>query len=186
MSTNKQPGFFRAEKFVQNLRALVESLPSESEKQRIFADLDQVIEFLTEIKRSFGSVPSQESAAAVRSAVDGLDALFLRARASAPLAAALGLRPADHKPRAQPLSEVDSERARILLERLQKLPVEEMRANLENCSATAARDLHAIAALMGIRTTQRGSRESLAQQVATKIANARGYETLRRGPEGSE
>ncbi len=186
MTTNKQPEFFRAEKFVQSLRALVESLPSESEKQRISADLDRVIEFLTEIKKTLGSVPSQESAAAVRSAVDGLDVLFSRARASAPLAAALGLRSADHKPKAQPLSEADSERARILLERLQKLPIDEMRANLENSSTTAPRDLHAIATLMGIRSTQRSSREALAQQVATKIANARGYETLRRGPEGSE
>jgi hypothetical protein len=183
MSKSRQPDIFRAEKFMQGLRALVESLPPESEKQRIAADLDRVIEFLAEIRRTVGSLPSQESTAALRSAVDSLDALFSRARASAPLATALGLRPADHKPKSPPLTEADSARARTLLERLDKLPLEELRADLENTSTTPPRDLHAIAALMGIRSTQRTSREALVHQIASKIANARGYESLRRGPE---
>lgn len=171
---------------MQSLRALVESLPSESEKQHIAADLDLVIEFLTEIKKTVNSLPSQEGAAVVRSAADSLETQFSRARASAPLAAALGLRPADRRPKSSRLAEADFDRARMLLERLEKLPIDELRADLENTSATAPRDLHAIAALMGIGSTQRTSRDALAHQIASKIGNARGYETLRRGTEGTK
>ncbi|HZT32770.1 MAG TPA: hypothetical protein VE999_01665 [Gemmataceae bacterium] len=185
MGTRKSPDFFKAEKFVQSLRGLVESLPSESEKQQLSANLDMVIGFLSEIKKTVGSLPSQESAVSVQAAIDGLNSLFARARSSAPLAGALGLQPCDRKPKAVPVTEVDSERARALLEKLEKLPINDLRANLENSSATSPRDLHAIAALLGIRSTQRSSRESLVHQIASKIANARGYEALRRGTEDS-
>jgi len=186
VGTRKRPDFFKAEKFLQSLSGLVESLPPESDKQRVAANLDLVIDFLSEIRKTVSSLPSQESATSVQSAIDGLNSLFARARASAPLAAALGLQPSARKPKVAPLTEADSERARILLEKLEKLPIDDLRANLENTSTTSPRDLHAIAALMGIRSTQRSSRESLVHQIASKVANARGYETLRRGTEDSD
>jgi hypothetical protein len=186
MAVRGKTDFFRAQKFTQSLRALLESLPSESEKQQIATELDLVIKFLTQVKESVGSLPSQESTGVLGSAIDRLDALFSRARASAPLAAALGLRRADHRAKSLPLTEADTERAKVLLERLEKLPIDELRASLEKTSETAPRDLQAIAALMGIRSTQRSSREALAHQIATKIANAQGYEALRRGTEGRE
>ncbi len=186
MGSRKKSDFFRAQSFTQSLRALVESLPSESEKQQITSDLDTVINFLNEVKQRVASLPSREGAGNVRSAVDSLDALFARARESAPLAAALGVRPAGRRVRPQPLTEVDSERAKTLLGQMEKLPMDEVRARLENASETGPRDLQAIAAVMGIRATQRSNRETLVHQIASKIANIRGYETLRRGSDETE
>ena len=47
----------------------------------------------------------------------------------------------------------------------------------------SARDLKAVASVMGVRSNQRTSRDALAHQIATKITNTRGYRSLRDGAE---
>src|SRR5688572_17504552 len=102
MNTKRPTGsdFFKAQAFVQSLRALTDSLPSEADKREVASQLDELIRFLNEIKDRLGALPSREGAADVRSAIDRLDEMFAHAKTSPALGAALGIiaRPPRPKP----------------------------------------------------------------------------------------
>ncbi|MBI1900342.1 MAG: hypothetical protein HYS13_04400 [Planctomycetia bacterium] len=79
-------------------------------------------------------------------------------------------------PTEQPVEEQFA-KARAELPALERLPLEQLRTRLQGENYTAS-ELQAIAAEIGIRPRQRTSREELIEQIATKIANYRGYQLL--------
>ncbi len=71
-------------------------------------------------------------------------------------------------------------KARVTLQELEALPVDEIRRRLEGGS-TPLTELRAVASLLGIRPVKKLSRDALSHQIAMKIANYRGYQQLRIG-----
>jgi hypothetical protein len=178
MATKKSGDFFKGLSFTKGLRALLDSLPSESERRQIDAQLQTLIDFLTDLRHRLSNIPSREDAAASRAAVDQLDALFAQAKSNPFLATALGVKVTASRRKPAPVSSDDISRARSTLARLQTLTLHEIRATL---NPMARIELQAVASALGIRGTQRATHESLVQQVATKITNTRGYRSLRDG-----
>ena len=61
---------------------------------------------------------------------------------------------------------------------MKSLPVDEIRSKLQS-ESYPMRTLRSVASAVGVRPTKGLSRETLAHQVAMRIANLRGYELLR-------
>lgn len=178
MPTKTDGGFFKAQAFTQSLRTLLASLPSDAEKQQVSSQLDALIRFLTELRERLTSIPSQDDATAARAALDRLDAWFASAKGNPVVAAAVGVKPRAVRAKPAPFSSDDAERARAAIARFDTLPIDELRNAL---NGMLPRELQSVASAMGIRTTRRSTHDALAQQIATKITNSRGYRSLRDG-----
>ena len=142
MSKSKSGEFFRAQAFVQSLRALIESLPTEADRQQIDSQLETLIRFVNELRLRLSAIPSQRDAADARGAISHLDALFAEAKANPVVAAAFGVKPAVIRRKTEPLGSEDIERARSTAARLEALPIDELRGTV---NSMPPRELQAIA-----------------------------------------
>jgi hypothetical protein len=179
MATKKHDNtFFNAEKFTQRLGELVDALPSDADKQQAVSQLETLIRFLTDLKTRLEGIPSHQDAGAARAAVDKLRALFVEATSNPVLAAALGIKATEPRQKQPTITSEEVERAKSAVTQFDSLPIDEIRTALERMSV---RELQSVANAIGVRATQRTARDTLVHQVATKIANTRGYRSLRDG-----
>ncbi|MEY9523962.1 hypothetical protein ABIF70_005103 [Bradyrhizobium japonicum] len=169
---------FNAEKFTQKLGELVDALPSDAEKQQAASQLEILIRFLTDLKARFEGIPSRQDAVAARAAVDKLRTLFMEASSNPVLAAALGVKAAKQRPKQPAISSEEVEHAKSTVARFDSLPIDEIRTALESMSA---RELQSVANAIGVRASHGAGRDTLVHHVATRIANKRGYRSLRDG-----
>jgi len=177
--TRKSGGaFFQAEKFGKSLGELVDSLPTEANRQEIVSQLGALIQFLSTLKNRLEEIPTQQDAWAARAAIDRLQSLFTQAKSSPILGAALGVKATLPRQRPMAITPEEVERANLAISQFESLTSDELRAALDRMNA---RDLQAVANAMGMKTTARTAREALVHQVATKITNTRGYRSLRDG-----
>jgi hypothetical protein len=172
------PALFDADTFVQRLTELVESLPAADEQQKNVAALDDIIRFLSDLRERIAKIPTQEDSTSVRFALNELSALFAKARSNPVLAAAVGLRVTSTRSLGPVPSVEEIEDAKRAISQFEQLPIDQLRVALEGRTAG---QLRALAAQLGVRSSQRISREVLAHQIATKITNTRGYRSLRKG-----
>jgi hypothetical protein len=177
--------YFDAKAFSAGLRSLLESLPTGSEKQEIQAKLTQITDFVSGLNAALGSLPSREEAHGVTAAIDTLERFAAQAKSSPVLAAAMGLKEPRPPRTAAPLTDTEMEQAKRSLESLQKLGIDELRANLEDERLHSPRELRGIAVLVGLKPNPKTGRASLVQQIGTKIANYRGYQDLSGGEPGN-
>jgi hypothetical protein len=171
MQKRSRATFFEAEKFAKGLRELVDTLPTEQERNRIASELEVLIQFLTTLKSHLQGVPTQEDTLATRTAIDQLDSLFVRAKTNPFLASAFGIKSKPPRPKSPAITPEDIERANSAISKFDRSTLETM----------SMRDLQAVAGAVGVRTSSRTTREALVQHVATKITNTRGYRSLRDG-----
>jgi hypothetical protein len=175
---NGGKGPFDPDEFVRHLGRLVESLPSSEEQHRNAAAIDAIIRFLVDMKQRLATVPTQEEAKSIRLALDGLSALFAKAKSNPVIAAAVGMRPPTLRPTTPVVSADDIENARRAIAQFDELPIDQLRLALADKSLS---ELKGLATELGLRSTKRTSHESLAHQIATRITNTRGYRSLRKG-----
>jgi hypothetical protein len=179
MAKQTQRDYFDAKAFTAGLRSLLESLPTDSEKQDMQARLTQIADFVRELNAALGALPSREEARGVTAAIETLESFALRAKSNPVLAATLGLKP-PRAPRARPpaLTDAEMEQAKRSLDDLQRLGIDELRSNLEDEQLHSTRELQGIAVLVGLKANPKVGRASLIHQIGTKIANYRGYQNL--------
>jgi hypothetical protein len=179
MTKNTEKKYFDLRKFALGLRQLTESLPTENDKAKLRAQFEEMISFLTKMANALEALPSVEHTENVRKALDAFGELATRAKTNPILSVALGLNPPR---RASPPSAAPSlqehEKAETLLTQLRSLPIDDMNARLGNADLTSARELAAVASLLGIKTNRKQGRDLLVQQIVKKISNFRGYEEL--------
>ena len=178
MPRRRPSGFFKAQVFTRSFRTLLDSLPSEADRQRTASELDALIQFLTDLKERLTAIPSRDDAIGARAALDRLDAWFAAAKGNPIVAAAIGVKPTAARPKPVPLRSEAIERAKATLARFDPLPIDELRTALNQM---APRELQSVASVIGIRTTQRAAHDAVAHQIATKITNTRGYKSLKEG-----
>jgi hypothetical protein len=65
-----------------------------------------------------------------------------------------------------------------LANELSNLTIDQVRERLLNDESVRLTDLRALAAHLNVRYQSKSTRESLAQTLTTRIANARGYDAL--------
>lgn len=177
----KRTGYWDLKAFTGKLAGLTEGLPSDAEKADLRGHLEEIISFLTQVQRAVESLPTSNDGAAARGAIQALQQAEIKARSNPILSAALGLSPprvARQKPAG--FTEDEQTRARVVLADLRTLSIDDMNARLGDSSITA-REIEALAAVMGIRPNRRTTRDVLKQQIVSKISNFRGYQELQRG-----
>ena len=165
--------------FLSGLDDLVNSLPSQSEKDRIVESCGAIADFVKDLQESILALPTVEDTAKVRAAIRELERLYEKAETSPTLAAAVGLngrRAARRKEAA--VGPDDVQQAKDQLNRLESLPVDEIQAKLTG-REFRVRQLRSLASLVGLRPGRGVNKEALAHQIAMKIANYRGYRLLR-------
>lgn len=193
MAKSTKADFLKAKAFLGRLHATVQALPTEAEKAQAKERLAALGEFVKTLQAAVDSMPSIESVGRVKDSLAWLQDLFAKAAANPVLA---GLVPVSSPPRQprkppQPLSEQDLAAGRADLDTIRALSAEDIRTRLLDEDGYSLSRVRAIAANLGIGATEKLSRESLAHQVTTKIANYRGYQALSgkdegQGTEGSQ
>ena len=180
MSKSKKAEFLKAKTFLTRLQATVQCLPTEAERAETLAKVKTLADFLATLKNAVGALPTAEGMAEVNEALRWLQGLMAKAEASQALAGLAGGRRTSRGPRSRPkVTEAEVGKAELELGALKELPVDEIRARLLKKDRYPSVQLRAIASVLGIRSTEKMSRESMVHQIAASIANYRGYEALR-------
>jgi len=179
MAKSKKAELLKAKAFLGRLQEMVQSLPTEAEKADTREKIGALAEFLKTMQAAVDAMPSIENASKVNEALAWLQDLFSKAEANPVLA---GLVPPPAAPRrrktAQAITEQDLASAKLDVDGLKTMPIEQIRDRLLDENAYSLARLRAMAASVGIRATNKLGRESLAHQITTKVANMRGYDTL--------
>ena len=169
----------RLEVFLKHLNAILDALPSDSEKHEVEAALLKLIGFMNDLKARLELVPSAEEVSGLRVAAQRLEQALAAAETDPVLAGVFGLaRPQTRRRDSRASSEATSAAGKSALEALQALSIDEIRSQLQSDSYPLT-TLRAVASVLGVRPTKGLSREDLAHQVTMRIANTRGYERLR-------
>ena len=161
-----------------SIRDMASTLPSDAERGQAMAALDAVMDYLGQVRTLVADLPTSDSIVDLQAALDRLDALAEAADQNTLLRSALGTPPAPQRRKTAKAPAASVEDAERLLETLKDLTVDQIRDKLTLDDSVTVRDLRALAAHMSVRTSSRTSRQTLAQQLTSRIANQRGYKEL--------
>lgn len=179
MAKSKVADFMKAKEFLARLQDTIQFLPTEAEKRQAKERLAALVGFLGTLQDAVAAMPTTDDLRQINEALAWLQGLFSKAVAN-PVLAGLAPAPRSRKGRkgVQAGAEMDHAGARVDVDTFKALPAEEIRSRLADQARYSLSRIRGMAAVLGIGGAERLSRESLAHQVATKIANYRGYETL--------
>lgn len=173
----KRRGYQSMTDFIEKLSTLVEGLPSNLDKESMRRSTDVLIDFFGQLRNAFARVPSKEDAVSIKESLEKLSDLIAQAQNDPLLSNMLGLRRKPVRRYGGTAPAVEADRLDFVLRSLESLPVDQIRETLQTDQYTLD-EVRGVATKVGIRSTARLSRESLAHQIATKIANFRGYRQL--------
>ncbi|HVN96776.1 MAG TPA: hypothetical protein VMT62_10125 [Syntrophorhabdaceae bacterium] len=178
MQKKKEPSNRGIKVFLSDIDKLLRSLPTEKEKSEITEHLSVVLTFLNDLKEVVERLPAQEDVLATKESIERLRDRLENTQERPMLSRVLGFRA---RPSRKPLDvgsrEEELDAARSILNKLQELPVDEIRSGLQT-NRYSTKQLRAVALIQGISSVGRLSRDSLVHQIITKIANFRGYQRL--------
>jgi hypothetical protein len=170
----------KSNNFLRDLTKAINDLPTESEKKEMQDHLTAVIEYFSELRKLADLLPTIENTGRVQEALARLDELSIKAKTNPSLAGLLGARARTRKQiQKAPLTNEESGRAKGILSELEALSEDDLRLRVRDENRYSIRTLQTIAALLGNRSSQKLSRESLADLIATKIINYKSYKMLR-------
>ena len=177
----------KLDRFLTDLSALVEALPSPEAKARMDADLVSLIEFLQNFRSQLNSLPTDEGAAQISSTIEAVKDFVRIAEADPTMCRVLGLaersRPNGRPRRQAKASELDAAKA---LDELRKLSSEEVERALSDRASYNVQALRALAAQLGLRIPARATRLSIVERITKTLANRWGYQYLREGSDDDE
>ncbi len=169
--------------FLSKLSDLVESLPSQETKDKTDAELNTLINFLSEFRERMNNVPTIEEAKEISSTIERL-IIFVKLADSDPfLSRSLGLSSAKIGGQSKRRAITDSERckAKEIAEQIRGLSPQELDKKFSDKSIYKIIFLKQIASEMGIRVDSRATRASIIRMMSKKLSNIQGYEYLRSG-----
>ena len=177
----------KLDRFLTDLSALVEALPSPEAKARMDADLVSLIEFLQNFRSRLNSLPTDEGAAEIASTIETVKDFVRVAEADPTMCRVLGLserpRPNGMPRRQARAGNLDAGKA---LDELRKLSSDEVERTLSDRASYNVQTLRAIAAQLGLRIQSKATRLSIVEKITKTLANRRGYQYLREGAHGGE
>lgn len=183
MTRRKRSAYFKTKAFLLSLRGMLSALPGATEKQEIKNSFTELIEFLSNVRDKLDALPANDDMKEVDLAVRRLEELFARVESNPFLANVVGLRTPSLQKRSKPkITDSDRTNAEAVLKELESLPVDKIRSELTKEEIYSMSQVRAIGSLMGLRSSAKLNRDALVHQIATKIANYRGYQRL--GEEG--
>jgi hypothetical protein len=164
---------FDAGGFIKGLEGLLDTLPSESQKQEINDAFTELIGFLRDLQNFFLAMPSTEDVAKLRQSLPRLEEFNALAEKVPAIAAYMGVSRKSTKRNAgaSPAKEVGIDAKRVLSS-LSKLSVEEITSRLED-KIYSKLALQAIALELGMKPDSKATKKSLADKIASDIVNQR-------------
>lgn len=147
------------------------------------SDLASLIEFLQNFRAKLNSLPTDDGAEQIASAIESIKDFVRIAEADPTMCRVLGLSErskANGRIRHRAIVANDFDAAKAL-EELQRMPSQEVANTLADRKMYKVDALKAIAAQLGLRTTSKATRLSIAEKVTKALANQRGYQLLREG-----
>ena len=172
----------KLDRFLTDLSALVEALPSPETKARMDADLVALIEFLQNFRVQLNALPTDAGAEQIASTIEAVKDLVRVAEADPTMCRVLGLseRPRlNGRPRRQ--AKAGGPDAARALDELQQLSSDELEHTLSDRAAYNVQTLRAIATQLGLRIPSKTTRLSIVEKITKTLANRRGYQYLREG-----
>lgn len=173
----------RLDRFLTDLSALVESLPSADARAKMDADLASLIEFLEQFRTTLKSLPTDGGADQIAATIEYVKDFVRIAEADPTMCRVLGLSERNQtngRPRQQPRVAGDFDAAKVL-DGLQKMPSQEIERTLTDRKTYTVAALRAIASQLGLRIPSRATRLSVAEKISKALSNRRGYQYLREG-----
>ena len=173
----------RLDKFLTDLSALVESLPSADAKARMDAELVSLIEFLEQFRTMLKSLPADDRAGQIAATIEYVKDFVRIAEADPTMCRVLGLSEraqTNGRPRQQPKLAGDFDAAKVLDE-LQKMPSQDVERTLTDRKTYTVAALRAIASQLGLRIPSKATRLAVAERITKALSNRRGYQYLREG-----
>jgi len=163
------------------LAQVLQSLPDETDRDRLSKSLDTIIEFFVDLKRRIEALPSTRDCGRTLAALDEIASFLTRSKGDPILANALGLR-YDRDSRRFPssLPPQSSKSAEAWLDELKSLTTDEIQARLNDYKRVTMNDLRGIARQLGLKYEERMKRQDLVDRIVkVGFANVRGYDLLR-------
>jgi hypothetical protein len=173
MAKSRKSSKFDAEGFIKGLRSLLDTLPSESQKQEINDALAELIRFFAELQNSFRSMPSVEDADQLSQSLQKLEALVTSVEKIPAISVAFGI---DEESTKKSVSSRSTNKNII--------DVKEVLASLANSSGDEIREqlaekkykrdiLRDIISEMGNKAPGSATIRDLVDKIATDIVNQR-------------
>jgi hypothetical protein len=179
MAKHKQLTYFQMKDFSANIRKILNTLPSEAEKKEIQSNIDAIVNFLNDMRKNIVTIPSSKNMSELSKSLQAFEELHKKAETNTILANVFGIhRPKAKKSKKFQITEEESLKANKLLSELESIPIEQIRSRLQSDNLYSVSDLRALASVMGIRSIEKQSKETLVHQITMKIANFRGYKQL--------
>jgi len=178
MPRSRKTELLKIKGFLNRLEATIGTLPTETEKDEVKARIATLVDYLNAVSEAFQLLPSQETTSGLNETIERLRMLMAKAEENPVLSGLAPRKRRRPKKGKGPLTDSEMEIAKTDVESFQTLPVDQIRNRLLAEGMYSMARLRAIAAVLDIATTDKMTRESLAHQVATSIANLRGYKKL--------
>lgn len=170
----------RFELMLKKIKEILNSLPTNKERTEIIQGLKSIISFLDGLKDIFANMPSIEEAEKAQHALLNLENILQRN----PLIKEIIIgKPVKARKetlfaKTQKMIEISEEIVEKELERLQKLPENEIRQLLSDEKKYNKKLLSAISEKLGKRVSSRTTKKELIENITVSIINMRTYKGL--------
>jgi hypothetical protein len=178
MAKSAKPAGFDHEGFIKGLQSLLDTLPSESQKQEINNAFTELIGFLADMRNLLLAMPSTEDSAYIRQSLQKLAEFYASAQKVPIIAASVGAGPksTNRNSSASPRKESDIDVNEVLAS-LTKLSSEEIRSRLDG-KTYSKKSLQLIASELGMKLASNETKTSLSEKIANDIVNQRMRDSL--------
>ena len=182
-ATNKSTGR-KLDRFLSDLSALVDTLPSREVKVQIDRELALLIEFLQDFRNRLNSLPTNEDADGIVPTIEAIRDCIRIAEADPVMSRILGLSPGFHESKKSVkgmTTERDREAARSIARELKSMPPAEVEQALTDKGKYNVSMLRQVGGELGLRFPSKSTRLAMIDKISKSLANRWGYDYLSHG-----
>ena len=182
-TANKSTGR-KLDRFLIDLSALVDTLPTQEVKLRMDRELASLIEFLQDFRNRLNSLPANEDADGIAPAIEAIRDYIRIAEADPVMSRILGLSSGSHERKKSVkgiTTERDREAARSAAKELESMPPEEVDRALMDKDKYSVSMLRQVGGELGLRLPSKSTRLAMIDKISRALANRWGYEYLSHG-----
>lgn len=184
MSRANQSTGRKLDRFLTDLSALVETLPSPDAKAQIDRDLASLIAFLQDFRARLNSLPTDNDLAGVTSAIEAVRDCVRIAEADPAMSRILGLESELKGPKKSVKRIAKNENreiAKSIAGELQDMPPEDVEQMLADKHKFNVSMLRQIASELEIRIASKSTRLAMIEKISKTLSNRWGYDYLSNG-----
>ena len=174
----------KLDRFLSDLSSLIDTFPSQETKSRLDHELGVLIGFLKEFRERLQTLPTTEDMDGVESAIEMVKDQLRIAESDPVLSRVMGLLPdngASRRAQQKPLTKEEREEARAAAATIKEMGSEGIRLKLADRRKYKNAMLRQIGNELGLHFSSKSTRSSMIDQIVKKMANLRGYRSLRYG-----